>query len=113
MSRPTGQEMPRGEKELRFWRGLAAGIVALGLLGWLGGSKVLEAQSSRGSKEDRTARVRMEFRQTEAVYNRIADVIGDWEGKGWETYQVVPVYPANPGVGGAMTVALVFRRPTK
>jgi hypothetical protein len=55
----------------------------------------------------------MQFEQAQIVYTRMAELIAEWEDKGWETYQVVPVFPASLSSGRPMTVAVVFRRPAK
>jgi hypothetical protein len=79
--------------------------------GGLGGPSPVEAQQARKKRDDSPARPRMQFEQAQIVYTRMAELIAEWENKGWETYQVVPVYPSNPASGRPMTVAVVFRRP--
>jgi hypothetical protein len=116
MSQPADRTWRRLEREVRLWRWLAAVVVTSGLVAWSGGvpgPKPAQAQQPRARREDRGAVTRMEYRQSQATYTRIAEVVGEWESKGWEVFQVVPVFPANPGVGAPMTVAIVFRRPAK
>jgi hypothetical protein len=43
----------------------------------------------------------------------MAEGLNEREAKGWETFQIGPIYPSNVGVGGAMRVAIVFRRPAQ
>jgi hypothetical protein len=88
-------------------------LTALALTGGLGGMVQVGAQQARRKREERSTPPRVEYRQAEVVYTRIADLIGEWEEKGWETYQVVPVFPANPSAGRPMTVTVVFRKSTK
>jgi hypothetical protein len=95
---------------------MAAAAVLATVVAWAGGfpgPRPVEAQQPRGRRAEPSSRPRMEFRQAEIVYTRMAELIGEWESKGWETFEVVPVFPANPGVGRPMTVAVLFRRPTK
>jgi len=116
MSQSIDTTVQRLQRRVRFWRRIAGALVVLTAVAWVGvvrGPRLVEAQQPRVNRADPSARPRMEFRQAEAVYTRIAEVIGEWEAKGWETFEVVPVYPANPGLGRPMTVAIVFRRPTK
>ena len=104
------------ERTVRSWRMLAAaGLVAATLVGFggLAGPGRVEAQQPRKKRDEAMARPRMQFEQAQIVYTRVAELIGEWEAQGWETYQVVPVYPSNPGAGRPMTVAVVFRRPAK
>jgi hypothetical protein len=104
------------ERRLRSWRLMAGAILVLTGLAWFGGfsgADRVEAQQARRQRDDPPARPRIEFGQAEVVYARMAELIGDWERKGWETYQVVPVFPASPAAGRPMTVAIVFRRPAK
>ena len=52
------------------------------------------------------------YKQAVVYYTRMAETLNEWEQLGWEPFQVVPIANANPGTGGAMQVALVFRKPT-
>ncbi len=115
MSHAVDTTTSRSRWELRFWRGLAAllFLVALASVGARSGLPNLQAQQTRRPAEERAGRSRLDFRQVEVNYTRTAETIAEWESKGWDTYQVIPVYPANLGAGGPMTVALVFRRPNK
>jgi hypothetical protein len=106
----------RPERKVRLWRAAATAAVVATTLAWLGGGLGpgrIEAQSARAGRAEPASRTRFEFRQAEVVYTRLAELIGEWESKGWETFQVVPVFPANPGIGRPMTVAVVFRRATR
>jgi hypothetical protein len=88
-------------------------VTALAWFAGFGGPGRVDAQQAKRQREDSSSRTRVEFRQAEAVYNRMAELIGEWERKGWETYQILPVFPTNPGLGRPMTVAIVFRRTVK
>ena len=104
------------ERRVRSWRMLAlASLVVATLVGFggLAGPGRVEAQQSRKKRDEATARPRMQFEQAQIAYTRMAELITEWEGKGWETYQVVPVFPSNISSGRAMTVAVVFRRPAQ
>jgi hypothetical protein len=115
MSQPVETRAQQGERRVRSWRLLAAiGLVGTALAGWGGlGPGRVEAQQARKKRDDPAAGPRMQFEQAQIVYTRMAELIAEWENKGWETYQVVPVYPSNPGTGRPMTVAIVFRRLAK
>jgi hypothetical protein len=116
MSELIDTTVHRLNRRLEFWRLVAATSVVLAVVssvGGLVGPRVVEAQQFRGGRADPSSRTRMEYRQVEAVYTRTAELIGEWESKEWETFQVVPVFPANPGLGRPMTVIIVFRRAMK
>jgi hypothetical protein len=116
MDQSTDRTLRRLAREVRFWRCLGAIVAIAGGVAWSGGlspSRMVQAEQARARREERGERARVEYRQAQAVYTRTAQVINEWESKGWEVFQVVPVYPANPGVGAPMTVAIVFRRPAK
>jgi hypothetical protein len=51
------------------------------------------------------------YRQTLVRWTRIDETLTEWESKGWETFQLVPIPNPNPGTGAHLQVALVFRRP--
>jgi hypothetical protein len=51
------------------------------------------------------------YRQTQVLWTGMDRTLTEWESKGWETYQIVPIANPNPGSGAAMQVAIVFRRP--
>jgi hypothetical protein len=116
MSQSIDTTVQQLKRRVRLWRRIAAAFVVLTAVAWVGvvpGPRPVEAQQPRSNRANPSSRPHMEYHQAEAVYTRTAEVIGEWEGKGWETFQVVPVFPANPGLGRPMTVAIVFRRPTK
>jgi hypothetical protein len=116
MSELIDTAVHRLNRRLQFWRLVAATSAVLTVVSWVGGlagPRAVEAQQSRASRADPSSRTHMEYRQAEAVYTRTAEVIGEWESKGWETFQVVPVFPANPGLGRPMTVSIVFRRASR
>ena len=50
------------------------------------------------------------YRQTLVVWSNMDRTLTEWESRGWETFQIVPVANPNPGTGAAMQVALVFRK---
>ncbi len=105
MDETGNRRLARLEKSARLWRwfGLAAVLLAVGSLG----VRPLVAQQSK------TAKAAMEYRQSACLWTSISSVANDWEGKGWELFQVVPIHPENPGAGAKMQVAVVFRRPSK
>lgn len=53
------------------------------------------------------------YRQASVVWSRMDATLTEWEAKGWEAFQVVPLANPNPGTGQPMQVVLVFRRPAK
>ncbi len=56
----------------------------------------------------------MDYRQVQVVWTNMAETTQHtWEAKGWETFQIIPIQPANPGIRAPMTVAVLFRRPAK
>lgn len=90
-------------------------LVAL-ITSWLGGipaPRLLEAQQVRADRPESRVRPRMEYSQMNVYYTKMVDALNEREAKGWEPVEFVPIYPANPGVGGPMTVSIIFRRPTK
>ena len=51
------------------------------------------------------------YRQTQVGWRQMDATLTDWEAKGWQAFQIVPIASANPGTGAEMQVAIVFRRP--
>jgi hypothetical protein len=95
---------------------LCAAILALVVTAWIGdspGPRSVEAQQPRSQRGEKSARTRIEYSQAVCLYTQMADLLNEREAKGWETFEIVPVHPANPGVGGTMRVAIVFRRPAQ
>ncbi len=117
MNHPTSESrVGRLERQIRFWRWAGVVILAALITSWLGGvpaPRLLEAQPVRTDRPEPRVRPLMEYSQMNVYYTRLADALNERESKGWEPFQLVPVYPANPGVGGPMTVSIVFRRPLK
>jgi hypothetical protein len=114
MGQPVETPVTFWQRSVRSWRILAAAGLVGTTLAWCGGlagSGRVEAQQARKKREEPPARPRMQFDQAQIVYTRMGELIAEWEGKGWETYQVVPVFPANLASGRPMMVAIVFRRP--
>ncbi|SIO66100.1 hypothetical protein SAMN05444166_7958 [Singulisphaera sp. GP187] len=119
MDQPNDRIMQALQRD-RYRRGRGAGtavlaliamIVGLGLLG----SRELEAQAkaNRAPVSPSHVRMPMDYRQVQVVWTHMAETLNKWEEKGWETFEIVPIQPANPGVGAPMTVAILFRRPAK
>lgn len=97
------------------WSWWGATALSLAVAVWITGSRprVVEAQAPRVHRGEAEPRVRTEYKQTEVAYTQIAQTINEWEAKGWETFQVVPIQTANLGVGGPMKAAIIFRHPTR
>lgn len=112
-SEPTDRMVRRLGREVRFWRGLGAVVAIAAAVAWAGGLPSAQARQARARRDAPPARADVEYAQAQAVYTRAAEVINEWESRGWAVFQVIPVHPANPGVGGPMTVAILFRRPAK
>ncbi|GAC1464211.1 MAG: hypothetical protein NVSMB9_02590 [Isosphaeraceae bacterium] len=53
------------------------------------------------------------YRQVRVLWHRMDESLTEWEAKGWETFQIVPIANPNPASGTEMQVALVFRRPAR
>ncbi|WP_406697066.1 hypothetical protein V5E97_39385 [Singulisphaera sp. Ch08] len=107
----------RTERNRRLGRGSGTVILVLaGIIGCFGlfGTKVLEAQP-RATRAPAAQPVRRpnDYRQVQVVWANMAETLNQWEEKGWETFQIVPIQATNPGVGAPMTVAILFRRPAK
>ncbi|MDR3633892.1 MAG: hypothetical protein P4L84_08810 [Isosphaeraceae bacterium] len=102
----------RLERSLRRARWGALACLLLAVAAWAG-TRAVEAQALKVHRGAVEPRPRTEFGQIEAGYAQMAQVMGEWEAKGWETFEIVPIQAANLGVGGPMRVAIVFRRPAK
>jgi hypothetical protein len=116
MNHPNESSLDRLERQIRFWRRTGVVVLAALITSWLGGipaPRLLEAQQVRTDRPESRVRLRMECSQMNVSYTKMADALNEREAKGWEPFQFVPVYPANPGVGGPMTVSIIFRRPIK
>ena len=50
------------------------------------------------------------YHQLDVSYTDAARHLSDWEAKGWEAFQVVPIANPIPGAGGPMRMVLLFRR---
>jgi hypothetical protein len=75
------------------------------------GARPLVAQAA--AKVDRLAAAAGPhvYLQTQVGWPQIDGTLTQWEAKGWETFQIVPIANPNPATGGTMQVALIFRRP--
>ena len=99
------QRLARLERQTRLWRVVTLVVLTVAVAGF--GLRPLVAQ------QPRPGRSAMEYRQSRCLWPQMSTVLNEWEGKGWEAFQVVPIHPENPSVGGQMQVAVVFRRPSK
>jgi hypothetical protein len=95
------------------WQTPCAVAFVLACATWIVPAVWPEAVAAPQAKGGRPARARTEYHQVEVVYTRMAEAMNEWEAKGWETFQVVPIQAANPGVGGTMRVAIALRRPER
>jgi hypothetical protein len=50
------------------------------------------------------------YRHALVTYTQMDQTLTDWEAKGWEAFQIVPIANPNPATGTPMQVAVVFRR---
>src|SRR4051794_32163566 len=99
---PSDVTKHRGRRGLRSWPwSCAAALVLLvtARAGGVPGLSIAEAQQTRSRRVEKPARTRMEYSQAVCLYTQMADVLNEREAKGWETFEIVPVHPANPGVG--------------
>lgn len=102
-------ELPGKRGHCWTWGGMAALAVVLA-------TALAAGQSTRpaGAQAIKTARpaVSYRYRQSNVLWHRIDVTLNEWAEKGWEMVQIVPVINPNPGAGGTMQVAIVFRQRT-
>lgn len=105
----------RLEQQVGAGNWVGAAILAAIVLSWVGisGPRAVEAQQAKVKRVELAPRVRVEYEQVDVIYANMADTLNVRDKKGWEPFQFVPIFPANPGAGGPMIVSIVFRRPAK
>ena len=88
------------------WGGLTA--VAVGVAVTLAAGQGGRPAGAQAVRAPRAAA--FTYRPSNVLWTRMSETLNQWEAKGWEPYQVVPIASDNPGTGGSMQVAIIFRR---
>jgi hypothetical protein len=91
------------ERRVRSWRIMAGAFLVVTALAWFGGLAGpgrVDAQQPRRQREDPPSRSRMEFRQAEVVYTRMAEMIGNGRRRGGRPSRSCPSSRPTPASAG-------------